>query len=93
MYIFFLNLAHHEKLVTATYCNTLHHIATHCSLQHTATQCNIATEDRAFYRSYLAHHEKRLDTTHCNTLQHTAIHCNTLQHTTQQNNWIWGGFG
>ena len=56
---------------TATHCNTLHHIATHC--QHDQFSDLVQQVPRIMNLLHAA--------TSCNTLQHTATHCNTLQHT------------
>jgi len=63
-------LAQCAKVAPNSHCTTLPNQQdnvpnSQCSLQHTATHCNI-----------LQH-----TATHCNKLQHTATHCNTLQHT------------
>jgi len=58
---------------TATYCNTLHPIASHCNtLQHTATYCNIL-QHTASPCNTLQH-----NVTYCNTLHPTALHCITI---------------
>jgi len=65
-----------DRCMTATHCNTLHHIATHSNtLHHIATHCN-TLQHSATYCNILHH-----TASHCITLQHTATHCNTLQHT------------
>jgi len=54
----------HTRHYTATPCNTMQHIATHCiALQHTATHCNTM--------QHIA--------THRIALQHTATHCKELR--------------
>jgi len=85
------------RVNTATYCDTLQHMATHCitlqrtathysTLQHTATHCSTLHHARFFLVWVAGNNAARCNTlqhtaTHCNTLQHTATHCNTLQHT------------
>ena len=50
--------------LTATHCNTLHH------LQHTATHYNTHPQDQ----------KSTTPQPHCNTQSHAATHCPTLQH-------------
>jgi len=61
---------------TATYCNILRHIATHCN----TLQLFIAPKHRqnTISRSTCTERETH---THCNILQHTVSYCNILQHT------------
>jgi len=76
--------------ISATYCSTLQHTATHCN---TPIVCDVvcaqATDltkhafDETVVCTHLLYYCNILQctATPCNTLQHTAIHCNTLQHT------------
>jgi len=76
---------------TATHCNTLQHIATHCNTHITngpqfttrsswlsEPHCNRAQRKSGFQCA------RTSPVLYCNTLQHTATHCSTLQRNTLQ---------
>jgi len=71
-----------RSIFTATYCNTLQHAATRCTLlQHRMVVSKLSWATTCF--------DTHATWTHCSMLQHIAAHCNTLQHTAHCFKTVW----